>query len=97
MTVAGVNGYIHGVSSDTRTKATQLWQFIGTKIFFRLSCLSRNQSICKKCGTHTEFPFAFPCTKPEKYDLSEYPIRNIFSDGYTYNYSKLKGCHKFVL
>jgi hypothetical protein len=93
---AGYNGYISGISSDKRIKAIQLWQFIGSKIFFRLSLLSNNQKVCKICGIHSEYPFTILCKKNESYDLSEFPITNLSVDGYTYNYKRLKGCHKDI-
>jgi len=93
---AGHNNYISDVSEDPKIRAKQLWQFLAGKIFFRLSCLSQGQSVCR-CGTHTIYPFIdFPCHgKPSRYTLSEYPC-NIVTDGYTYDYSNLKGCHKII-
>lgn len=95
---AGYNGYIHGISSETRIRAIQLWQFLASKIFFRLSLLSKNRNtkFCKMCGTHAEFPFQLNCIKIDEYDLSSFPIQNISSDGYTYNQNHLWGCHKLV-
>ena len=94
---AGHNGYISGMSSDKKIRAIQLWQFLASKIFFRLSLLSNNKKVCEKCGTHTEFPFELDCEKIQRYHLSEYPVPNLHSDGYTYNYKNLKGCHKKVI
>ena len=93
---AGYNGYISGISSDNRIKAIQLWQFLGSKIFFRLSLLSNNHKVCKICGIHGEYPFEFLCKKRESYDLSDFPVTNLNSYGYTYNYEHLKDCHKNI-
>ena len=97
---AGVNNYIFGISTDKHTKARQLWQFVGCKILFRLSCLSHGQFVCKQCGLHMEYPceFNMKCTNkiPSVYDLTEYPIQNIVSDGYCFNKHNIKGCHKYV-
>ena len=97
---AGVNNYISGISSDKHTKAVQLWQFLGCKILFRLSVLSQGHFVCKQCGLHTEFPceLNMKCTNkiPSLYDLTEYPIQNIVSDGYTFDKNNIKDCHKYI-
>jgi hypothetical protein len=97
---AGVNNYISGISSDKHIKSIQLWQFLGCKILFRLSSLSYGQFVCKQCGLHTEYPceYNIKCTNKisSTYDLSEYPIQNIVSDGYTFNKKKIKDCHKHI-
>jgi len=96
MLSAGKNGYISDVSELPHVRAKQLWQFLASKIFFRLSCISQGQSVCR-CGTHAIFPFFdIPCSgKPSSYTLSEYPC-DIATDGYTYNYSNLNGCNKII-
>lgn len=81
---AGVNNYISGISSDPKTKATQLWQMLGSKVFFRLSCEKKGQHVCE-CGTHTEYPIeftrlGFKCSAPKTRNLSEYPIPNLVKD-----------------
>lgn len=93
---AGENNYISDVSEDSHIRAKQLWQFLASKIFFRLSCLSQGQSLCP-CGTHTIYPFiTSPCFgKPSKYSVADYPC-NIASDGYTYDYDYLSGCHELI-
>ena len=97
---AGVNGYISGISSDKHIKAVQLWQFLGSKILFRLSSLSQGYSVCNQCGLHTEYPCAYnmKCKnkKPHIYDLTEYPIQKIVSDGYIFHKNNIKGCCKYV-
>ena len=87
---AGVNNYISGISSDKHIKSIQLWQFLGCKILFRLSSLSYGQFVCKQCGLHTEDNIKCTNKIPSTYDLSEYPIQNIVSDGYTFNKKKSK-------
>ena len=93
---AGKNNYISGASYDRKIRAKQLWQFLASKIFFRLSCLSKGHSVCH-CNTHVIFPFYnVQCRgKQSKYSVSNYPC-NIATDGYTYDYSNLKGCHKKI-
>lgn len=92
MVSAGEYGYISDVSELPNVRAKQLWQFLAGKIFFRLSCLSQGQSVCR-CGTHTTVPFFYiQCSgKPSSYTLAEYPC-DIATDGYNYDYSNLKGC-----
>ena len=62
--------------------------------------MSSGQFACKQCGLHTEYPceFNMRCTTkiPSTYNLEEYPIQNIVSDGYTYNKDHIVGCHQFV-
>lgn len=97
---AGVNDYISGISSNKHIKAVQLWQFLSSKILFRISLISNGQFVCKQCGLHAEYPcqFNIKCTNKisSEYNLEEYPIQNIVSDGYTYNKEQIVGCHKFV-
>ena len=94
---AGHNNYISDVSEDSKVRAKQLWQFLASKIFFRLSCLSQGQSVCR-CGTHITLSFFdIPCPgKLSSYTVIDYPC-NIATDGYTYDYSKLRGCHRYVI
>ena len=94
---AGQNNYISDVSEDSNIRAKQLWQFLAGKILFRLSCLSQGQSVCC-CGTHIIYPFIdISCPgKPKRYTLYDYPC-NIATDGYTYDYSKLRGCYRYVI
>ena len=96
MVSAGENSYISDVSEIPNMRAKQLWQFLAGKIFFRLSCLSQGQSVCR-CGAHQILPFFdLPCQgKPTCYTLADYPC-NIATDGYSYDYSNLKGCHKLI-
>ena len=96
MVSAGINGYISDVSENPNIRAKQLWQFLGGKILFRLSCLSKGETVCS-CGIHTIHPLInLHCFgKPSKYSLQEYPC-NIATDGYTYDYKYLKGCHTII-
>jgi len=89
---AGKDGYITDVSTNSHTRAIQLWQFLACKIFFRISSISQGRIVCK-CGTHTIFPFfVLPCLgKSTSYTLLDYPIKNVSKDGYTYNYDNFQG------
>ena len=93
---AGQDNYISDVSEDSNVRAKQLWQFLASKIFFRLSCLSQGNSVCH-CNTHITLPFYdIHCPgKPTSFTVSNYPC-NIATDGYNYNYSNLKGCNKII-
>ena len=97
---AGIGNYISDVSSDPKTRAIQLWQFLGGKVLFRLSCLSQGYQVCNTCGNHTKYPKefdnVFQCYPTAKYSLREYPIHDIVNDGYTYDHNNLKDCHMLV-
>ena len=99
---AGVDEYISGISLDSKIKAIQLWQFLGSKVLFRLSCASFGENVCS-CGIHIEYStyisnLGIKCMtpKPSKYNLSDYPIHDIVHDGYEYNKKFLNGCHKLI-
>ena len=96
MISAGHNNYISDVSEDSNVRAKQLWQFLASKIFFRLSCLSQGHSVCH-CNMHITLPFYdIHCPgKQSNCSVSNYPC-NIATDGYSYDYSNLKGCNKII-
>jgi len=99
MRTCGVNGYIQDVSDDSNVRAKQLWQFLASKIFFRISCMSNGQFVCNKCGTHVYIPEIgnlFCQEKPKQYTLQDYPVENIAKDGYEYNYKNMKNINKYV-
>ena len=99
MRTGGEGGYIHNVSDDSKVRAKQFWQFLGGKIFFRISCISNGQYVCNTCGTHTYIPELgklFCTGKPKQYTLEDYPVENIAKDGYEYNYKYLKNIHRSI-
>jgi hypothetical protein len=90
-----------GLSSHAQTRATQMWQFVGTRVLFHLSQASKDKKICRICQNHTEYPreWEYICIdkKPNKvYCLEEYPVDNILKDGYSFNRKGLKDSHKRV-
>ena len=94
MTTAGVEGYIKDVSRDPAVRSRQLWQYIASKVFFRLSAYSQGQYVCETCKTHTYLPqlgniFCSGNTATHTSSVFDFPIQNISKDGYDYNYEFL--------
>ena len=102
MTTAGIDGYIQDVSNVPAVRYRQLWQYIASKVFFRLSAYSHGQYVCETCKTHTYFPQLgniFCSGLDKKYmnvSLADFPIDCIHKDGYDYNYDSLNNSHKFI-
>ena len=94
---AGKDNYIDGVSKDSHIKAKQLWQFLTSKVLYRILLISQGHKVCDVCGCHAQMPpiFNYTCEPINTYTVEDFPEDNLALN-YRSNTYSIKGCHKLV-